>query len=150
MMRVLIQRVLNGNVKVEQKVVGAIDKGYVLLVGFKVGDDLKIIDRMIEKLIHLRLFEDENGRLNHSILEKGYDILSISQFTLYADTRKGRRPGFTLAMPAAKANEYFNAFNEKLKHYLRVETGIFQTDMKVELVNDGPVTVLLDSDELFG
>ena len=129
--------------------VGKINKGYVLLVGFTNGDNEEIIDKMINKIINLRVFEDENGKMNLSILDINGSILSISQFTLYANTKEGRRPSFTDALNPHEASTLYDLFNEKLSKYLHVETGIFASDMKVEIYNDGPVTIILDSDVLF-
>ena len=104
---------------------------------------------MIQKIINLRIFEDENGKMNLSILDIGGSILSISQFTLYANCTEGRRPSFVEAMNPTEASRLYDVFNEKLREFLHVETGIFGADMKVEIYNDGPVTICLDSDVLF-
>lgn len=148
-MRVVIQKVSNGKVKVDQKIVGEIQKGFVLLVGFTLGDTQEIVDKICKKLIHLRIFEDENYKLNLSLKDVDGEILSISQFTLYADCKKGRRPSFVNAMKQDEASELYDYFNEVLRQYeINVETGVFGEDMKVEIMNDGPVTILLDSDEI--
>ena len=147
-MRVLIQRSRNSKVTIDGKVNGKIDKGYVLFVGFTDGDNEKIIDKMINKIVNLRIFEDENGKMNLSILDTGGDILSVSQFTLYADCSEGRRPSFTKAMNPDEATKLYDLFNKKLSEILHVETGIFGADMKVEIFNDGPVTIMLDSKDI--
>lgn len=148
-MRVVIQRVSEAHVTVESEVVGKIKQGYVLLVGFKTNEEPTVLKKMVEKIIHLRLFEDQEGKLNESLLERQFEVLSISQFTLYADARKGRRPSFTKAASANEAKQLYQVFNTLLKEWVHVETGIFQADMKVSLTNNGPVTVVLDSDEIF-
>ena len=148
-MKVVVQRSKNSKVTINGKVNGSIDHGYVLLVGFTDGDNETIIDKMIDKIIHLRIFEDENEKMNLSILDTGGRILSISQFTLYANSKEGRRPSFTDAMKPDEAIKLYDLFNEKLSKLIHTETGIFGADMKVEIYNDGPVTIILDSNELF-
>ena len=148
-MRVVVQRSKKSKVTIDGKVNGKIDKGFVLLVGFTDGDNETIIDKMINKIVNLRIFEDENEKMNLSIQDIGGDILSISQFTLYANCKEGRRPSFVNAMNPTDASKLYDVFNEKLREFLHVETGIFGADMKVEIYNDGPVTIVLDSDELF-
>ena len=148
-MRVVLQRSKNSKVTINNKVNGSIDHGYVLLVGFTDGDNETIIDRMIKKIINLRVFEDENEKMNLSILDTKGSILSISQFTLYADATKGNRPSFINAMNPEEATKLYDLFNKKLREFVHVETGIFGADMKVEIYNDGPVTIILDSKEIF-
>ncbi len=148
-MRVIVQRSKNSKVTIDNKVNGSIDHGFVLLVGFTDGDNEEIIDKMINKVVNLRVFEDENEKMNLSILDTKGSILSISQFTLYADAKKGNRPSFINAMNPNEATKLYDLFNEKLSKFLHVETGIFGADMKVEIYNDGPVTIFLDSEELF-
>ena len=148
-MRVVVQRSKKSKVTIDGKVNGEIDKGYVLLVGFTEGDNEKIIDKMINKIINLRIFEDENEKMNLSINDIGGSILSISQFTLYADCTEGRRPSFAKALNPTDASKLYDIFNKKLSEQIHTETGIFGADMKVEIYNDGPVTIILDSDELF-
>ena len=148
-MKIVVQRSLKSSVKVDNKVVGSIDHGLVLLVGFTYKDNLDIIDYMVDKVLNLRIFDDENGIMNKSLLDVGGDILSISQFTLYADTKKGRRPSFINAMAPGEAEVLYEYMNKKLSKIVHTETGIFGADMKVEIYNDGPVTIVLDSDELF-
>lgn len=147
-MRVLVQKSLEASVKVDGKILGSIDSGLVLLVGFTEGDNEETIDKMISKTINLRIFEDENGVMNKSFLEVGGSILSISQFTLYADTRKGRRPSYLKALNGEKSVLLYDLFNKKLKDMnIDVQTGKFGADMKVSLVNDGPTTIMLDSED---
>lgn len=147
-MRVLVQKSLEASVKVDGEILGSIDSGLVLLVGFTEGDNEETIDKMISKTINLRIFEDENGVMNKSFLEVGGSILSISQFTLYADTRKGRRPSYLKALNGEKSVLLYDLFNKKLKDMnIDVQTGKFGADMKVSLVNDGPTTIMLDSED---
>ncbi len=148
-MRVVLQRSKASKVTIDGKVNGKIDKGYVALVGFTDGDNTEIVDKMIKKIVNLRVFEDENEKMNLSIQDIGGSILSISQFTLYADSKKGNRPSFINAMNPEEASKLYDIFNQKLSEILHVETGIFGADMKVEIYNDGPVTIILDSNELF-
>ena len=148
-MRVLVQRSKESKVTIDGKVNGKIDHGLVLLVGFTEADNETIIDKMINKIINLRIFEDENEKMNLSVLDTKGSILSISQFTLYANCKEGRRPSFVEAMKPDEASKLYDIFNEKLSSFIHTETGIFGSDMKVEIYNDGPVTVMLDSNELF-
>ena len=149
-MRLVVQRVSFAECKVEGSITGTINKGYMVLVGFGNSDDEKIAEKMAEKLGKLRVFEDENGKMNRSIFDIEGDILSISQFTLYADSSKGNRPSFTDALSPDKAQALYGYFNECLrKTGLKVEEGIFGADMKISLVNDGPVTIILDSEVLW-
>ena len=144
-MRVLVQRSLNSSVSVENKVVGKINSGLTLLVGFTEGDTVSNIDYMIKKVLNLRIFEDENNIMNKSILDVGGEILSISQFTLYADTKKGNRPSYVKALNSIEAEKLYKLFNDKLKEQIHTEEGIFGADMLVSIQNDGPVTILLES-----
>ncbi|MBP3461861.1 MAG: D-tyrosyl-tRNA(Tyr) deacylase [Bacilli bacterium] len=145
-MRVLVQRSLNSSVSVNNKIVGKIDKGLVLLVGFKDSDTIDDIKYLVKKIINLRIFDDEKGVMNKSILDENGSILSISQFTLYADTKKGNRPSYINALNGEEAIKLYDLFNEELKiNNINVETGIFGSDMKVNILNDGPVTILLES-----
>ena len=145
-MRVILQRSRNASVTVDGTVTGAIDKGYVLLVGITHTDTEEDIAYVAKKIADLRIWEDEEGKMNRSILEVGGDILSVSQFTLYADTRKGKRPSFIEAARPEQAEPLWLAFNEQLKTYgLHVETGIFGAMMDVALINDGPVTIMIES-----
>ena len=135
-MRVLVQRSLESSVSVDYKVVGKISKGLVLLVGFHKDDTVQDIDYMIQKVLHLRIFNDEQGMMNRSILESNGEILSISQFTLYADTKKGNRPSYIEAMKSDQAKILYNLWNQKLRELIPVETGVFGADMKVSITND--------------
>ncbi len=145
-MRVVLQRSRKASVTVDGKVTGAIDKGYVLLVGITHADTEVDIAYVAKKIADLRIWEDEDGKMNRSILEVGGAILSVSQFTLYAETRKGKRPSFIEAARPEQAEPLWLAFNEQLKtHGLHVETGIFGAMMDVALVNDGPVTIIVES-----
>ena len=149
-MKIVVQRSKNASVVVDGNLVGSIDNGLTLLVGFTDGDTEDTIDMMINKVINLRIFDDENGVMNKSLLDVSGKILSISQFTLYADTRKGRRPSYIKALKAEYATKLYDLFNDKLRDLgIIVETGIFGADMKVTLTNDGPVTILMES-ELYG
>ena len=145
-MRILVQRSKNSSVSVNKEVVGKIEKGLVLFVGFTEGDTSREIDYMIKKVLNLRIFDDEDGVMNKSVLDVEGDILSISQFTLYADTKKGNRPSYIKALNGEKAIKLYNEFNEKLSDYINVETGIFGADMKVNILNDGPITILLEKE----
>ena len=146
-MKVVIQRSKQASVTVDGNVTGAIDKGYVLLVGITHTDTVEDIAYCAKKVAELRLWEDEEGKMNRSLLEVGGDILSVSQFTLYAETKKGRRPSFTGAARPEQAKPMWDAFNDALREFgLRVETGIFGAMMDVALINDGPVTIIVDSD----
>ncbi len=148
-MKILLQRSKESSVEIGKEIVRKINKGLVLFVGFTYNDNEKIIDKMIDKIIHFRIFEDEKGLMNLSLLDIKGEILSISQFTLYADASKGRRPSFIEALEPIRANELYNYFNKKIKEQnIIVETGIFGSDMKVHIFNDGPVTILLDSKEI--
>jgi D-tyrosyl-tRNA(Tyr) deacylase len=147
-MRVIIQRVSDANVKVDNKIVGSIDKGFVLLVGFTHEDNESDLQFMVNKIKNIRLFDDNNGIMNIDINDIGGSILSISQFTLYANAIKGRRPSYDKAMKYDKAEQLYNQFNDMLvASGLKVEKGIFGGDMKVSLTNDGPVTIIIDSKE---
>ena len=144
-MRIIVQRSLNSSVCVNEEVVGKIDSGLVLLVGFTDNDTESDIDYLVSKVVNLRIFDDENGVMNKSILDYGGSILSISQFTLYANTKKGNRPSYVEALSSDKAKPLYDLFNQKLRKYCKVEEGIFGADMKVSIQNDGPITILLES-----
>ena len=145
-MRVVLQRVSHASVTVEEKVIGKIQRGFLLLVGVTHDDAIEDMEYLVRKIVQMRIFEDEEGKLNRSIQDIGGEILSVSQFTLYADTKKGNRPSFSKAAPGDVALEMFEQFNGLLRDTgIPVETGQFGADMKVELLNDGPVTILLDS-----
>ncbi len=143
-MRVLVQRALSSSVTVDNEVIGRIDKGAVLLVGFTEGDNSDTIDYMVNKVLNLRIYDDSNGVMNKSILDVGGSILSISQFTLYANSKKGNRPSYINALNGEKAISLYEEFNNKLSRYICVETGKFGADMLVDIKNDGPVTIMLE------
>jgi len=145
-MRVLIQRSQSSKVTVSGKVTGKIDNGLVLLVGFTEGDSINEIKYMINKIINLRIFDDENKVMNKSLLDTKGSVLSISQFTLYADTTKGKRPSYAKALNSKDASKLYDLFNEQLSKYVKVQTGVFGADMKVSILNDGPVTIYLEKE----
>ncbi len=145
-MKIIIQRVINANVIVDKKIVGEINNGLLLLVGVTHDDTLEDVNYLVRKIINMRIFDDENGKMNISLIQKGYDILSVSQFTLFAQTERGNRPGFSEAAKPTLAKQLYEEFNKKLReNKVRVETGIFGAMMEVSLVNDGPVTIIIDS-----
>lgn len=144
-MKIILQKVKKASVSVDNKVVGSIDKGYCLLVGVHKESTEEDAKYLAKKVAQARLFEDENDKINLSLKDVGGSILSVSQFTLYADTKKGNRPSFTSAAGAEKANELYEKFNKFLREEgVTVETGIFQTMMEVNIVNDGPVTIVYE------
>ena len=144
-MKIILQKVKKASVSVENKVVGSIDKGYCLLVGVHKESTEEDAKYLAKKVAQARLFEDENDKINLSLKDVGGSILSVSQFTLYADTKKGNRPSFTSAAGAEKANQLYEKFNEFLRDEgVTVETGIFQTMMEVNIVNDGPITIVYE------
>lgn len=144
-MRVLVQRSLEASCKIDNQITGKIDKGLVLLVGFTSGDNIDTIKYLVNKIINLRIFDDENNVMNKSVLQvEDASVLSISQFTLYADTKKGNRPSYLKALNGCDASKLYDLFNQELAKYIKVETGIFGADMKINLVNNGPVTIFLE------
>ena len=144
-MRIVIQRVNRASVKIAGNTVGQISKGLLLLVGLKEGDEADIVKKAAAKIAKMRIFEDENGKTNLAIKDVGGQILSVSQFTLLADTKKGNRPSFIKAMRPPKSKELWEQFNEELEKLgLTVATGEFGADMQVDLENDGPFTIVLD------
>ena len=143
-MRVLVQRSGNASVTVDNKVIGSIDSGLVVFVGFTDGDTIDNIQYLVKKVVNLRIFPDENGVMNKSILDFGGKILSVSQFTLYADCKKGNRPSYIAAMNNHEAIHFYELFNEELRKYVEVETGEFGADMNVAITNIGPTTILLE------
>ncbi|HZU04761.1 MAG TPA: D-aminoacyl-tRNA deacylase [Chloroflexota bacterium] len=148
-MRALLQRVRTAEVRVEGQVVGAIGPGWLVLLGIGRQDDLATAKALADKVVHLRAFPDDAGRMNRSVLEVGGEVLVVSQFTLYADLRRGRRPYFGAAAPPEMARELVDAFTQAVASYgLRVATGVFGAMMEVIMVGDGPVTLWLDSAEL--
>ncbi|MBQ3666390.1 MAG: D-tyrosyl-tRNA(Tyr) deacylase [Lachnospiraceae bacterium] len=148
-MKFVIQRVSKASVKVDEEIVGKIDKGFLVLIGVSNNDTMEIADKMIKKMIGLRIFEDENGKTNLSLADVDGSLLLVSQFTLYADCRKGNRPSFTRAGKPELAEEMYEyIIHESNKQIAKVECGRFGADMKVELLNDGPFTIVLDSTEI--
>ncbi|EST89293.1 D-tyrosyl-tRNA(Tyr) deacylase [Vagococcus lutrae LBD1] len=146
-MRIVLQRVTSAKVTIDEDVVGKINQGFLLLVGVKKGDTKAEADYLAKKVANMRLFEDEAGKMNLALAAVEGEILSISQFTLLANTKKGNRPSFVEAEDPTDANRLYEYFNEQLRAYgLKVETGLFGADMAVESVNDGPVTIILDTD----
>ncbi|CCI82284.1 D-aminoacyl-tRNA deacylase [Lactobacillus hominis] len=144
-MRVVIQRVNKAQVAIDGEVVGKIAKGFLLLVGLKEGDDLDVVKKAADKISKMRIFEDEDGKTNLSLKDVNGEILSVSQFTLLANTKKGNRPSFVEAMRPPKSKELWEEFNSELEnHGFHVETGHFGADMQVSLENDGPFTIVLD------
>jgi len=150
-LRAVVQRVLEAHVNVSGETVGKIDKGILVLLGVGQNDTEKDIEWLADKVLNLRIFEDENDKMNLSLLDIKGEILVVSQFTLYGDCRKGRRPSYSSAAKPDKGNEYYEKFVKYIKdtYDVKVETGVFQADMKVHLINDGPVTLLLDSEKTF-
>ncbi|WP_163970099.1 D-aminoacyl-tRNA deacylase [Oceanobacillus halotolerans] len=145
-MRAVIQRAKNASVTVEDEVVGQIANGLVVLLGVTHDDQEEDVDYIVRKLVHLRIFEDDDGKMNDSLINTGGSVLSISQFTLYADTRKGRRPSYIQAAKPDVATQWYNQFNKRLlEEGVRVETGQFGEMMDVRFTNVGPVTIILDS-----
>ena len=150
-MRAVVQRVLSAGVTVEGETIGRIGKGFMILLGVSGEDTEETAGRMADKICSLRIFEDENGKTNLSLGDVGGELLVVSQFTLYADCRKGNRPSFIKAGEPEKANRLYEYFMDCCRQHVSVvERGRFGADMKVELVNDGPFTLMLDSQELFG
>ncbi|MFL2784153.1 MAG: D-aminoacyl-tRNA deacylase [Dehalococcoidia bacterium] len=146
-MKALLQRVSSANVTVEQKIVGEIAEGLLVFIGISSKDCQNDIDYIVDKTVNLRIFPDEKGRFDRSLADTNGSLLLVSQFTLYGDTKKGRRPSFTEAMPSDSARTLFDdTVNSFSKTGLRVEKGIFQAEMEVSLVNSGPVTIILDSE----
>lgn len=145
-MRLVVQRVKEASVTVENNIIGQIETGILVLVGLSEDDTKEDIDVLVQKMINLRIFEDESGKMNLSLKEINGSVLSVSQFTLYGDVRKGRRPNFTKAARPDKANELYEYFNEQIMNEgISIETGQFGAMMDVQLINDGPVTIILES-----
>ena len=143
-MKVVVQRSKKSSVSVDGKLINSIESGLCLLVGVHVDDTFEDADKLVNKVLNLRIFDDEEGIMNKSILDVGGEILSISQFTLQADTRKGHRPSYIHAMKGEDAIKLYDLFNQKLSEFVKVETGIFGADMQISLINDGPVTIILE------
>jgi D-aminoacyl-tRNA deacylase len=148
-MRALLQRVTSASVTVDERIVGQIEQGLLILLGIGHNDSALDIKNLVHKIVHLRIFGDDEGKMNHSLLDVGGKALVVSQFTLYADMRKGRRPSFTEAAPPTLAEPLVERFKDAIASYgIHVEGGVFGADMKVNLLNDGPVTLWLDSEQL--
>lgn len=144
-MKVVVQRVKKASVEVNEKIVGKIDNGVLLLVGFTYDDDIEKLEWMARKIVNLRIFDDENGVMNLSLKDVGGSILSVSQFTLYADPKKGNRPSYINALKGEEAVVLYDKFNEILRDDdIKVETGIFGEEMEVNLINDGPITIIVE------
>ena len=143
-MKVIIQRVLNAKCVVNEENVSEITSGMMLLVGFTNGDSVKQIDKMVKKIINLRIFEDENKKMNLSIQKVSGEILSISQFTLYGDTTKGNRPSYMKALNGEEAIKLYKTFNEEMNKYVVTKPGIFGAEMMVNISNDGPITLIME------
>ena len=149
-MKVVLQRAKYAEFKVEEKIVGKIENGLLIFLGIGKNDNENIADKLVKKICNMRIFEDENNKMNKSIKDINGDILLVSQFTLYANCKSGNRPSFIDACEPKKANELYEYFKKSCKQELKknIESGIFGANMKVELLNDGPVTILLNSEEL--
>jgi D-tyrosyl-tRNA(Tyr) deacylase len=148
-MRAVLQRVAHASVTIDGECVAAIENGILALVGINEGDDEQACKYIIDKLTNLRIFEDENGKMNLSARDKGYGLLLVPNFTIYADARKGRRPSFAMGAKPDEARETFDKLvNLAKEDFGNVQSGVFQADMKVDLLNDGPITILLDSDRI--
>ena len=143
-MKVVVQRVKEASCKVDGKITGKIDTGLMLLVGFTNGDTIDNINYMVQKVVNLRIFDDENGIMNKSVLDVNGSILSISQFTLYGDAKKGNRPSYINAMKGEEATKLYDLFNEELSKFIHVEKGVFGADMDISLINWGPTTIILE------
>lgn len=149
-MRIIVQRVKEASVKVEDKIVGEIQKGLMVLVGFEESDTEKDYDYIANKILGLRIFADKDDKMNLSVKDVFGGVLIVPNFTLYGDVRKGFRPSFTASCPVVKAKDYYKAFMKRMAaEFPLVEAGIFQADMEVALINDGPITIMLDSKRLF-
>ncbi|HEK9984001.1 TPA: D-tyrosyl-tRNA(Tyr) deacylase [Streptococcus equi subsp. zooepidemicus] len=144
-MKIVIQRVKEASVSIDGKIAGAIDQGLLLLVGIGPDDQAEDIDYAVRKISHMRIFSDPEGKMNLSIQDIEGSVLSISQFTLYADTKKGNRPAFTGAAKPDRASQLYNSFNAQLEQLVPVQRGVFGADMQISLINDGPVTIILDT-----
>ena len=144
-MKVVVSRVKSANVKVDGEITGKCDEGLLILSSFTEGDSQKEIEYLAKKCANLRIFDDENGIMNKSILDVGGNILSISQFTLYADASKGNRPSYIKALGGSEAKKLYDDFNKELSKYTSVETGVFGADMQIEAHHNGPVTIIIES-----
>ncbi len=144
-MKAVVQRSKNSSVSVDEKLINKIDKGMVILLGINVEDTSEDVDYLVRKIVNLRIFDDEEGVMNKSILDVGGEILSISQFTLQADTKKGNRPSYIKAMRGEDAIKLYEEFNQKLNGYVKTYPGVFGAEMMVKIENDGPITIIIDS-----
>ena len=144
-MKVVIQRALASSVEVDNKLINKIEKGMVILVGVNVEDTSEDVDYLVRKTLNLRIFDDENGVMNKSILDVGGEILSISQFTLQASTKDGNRPSYINAMKGEEAIKLYEEYNKKLNEKVKTYPGVFGAEMKVSITNDGPITIIMDS-----
>lgn len=144
-MKVVIQRALESSVEVDNKLINKIEKGMVILVGVNVKDTSEDVDYLVRKTLNLRIFDDENGVMNKSILDVGGEILSISQFTLQASTKDGNRPSYINAMKGEEAVKLYEEYNKKLNEKVKTYPGVFGAEMKVSITNDGPITIIIDS-----
>lgn len=148
-MRAVVQRVTQGSVEVEQRLVGSIGKGLVVLLGVSEGDTMDDVKYMTDKILNLRVFDDEEGKMNYSLLDIKGELMVVSQFTLYGDCRKGRRPNYMAAARPELADELYKELIKACRAQLiKTETGVFQADMKVNIINDGPVTLIIDSEKI--
>ena len=146
-MRVVVQRCTKASVSVDNKLINKIDKGLMILVGFTQGDSDEQIDYCVKKVSNLRIFDDENGVMNKSVIDIGGSILSISQFTLYGNPYEGNRPSYVKALGGEESVKLYEKFNDKLNQIVPTKSGIFGADMKIDFINDGPVTIIIDTDE---
>lgn len=146
-MKVVIQRSKYSNVLIDKKIYNEIQSGLVIFSCFTEGDTLDDINYIVKKIVNLRIFDDDNGIMNKSVIDTGGSILSISQFTLYANTKKGNRPSYNLALNREESIKLYDIFNEELNKYVKTFTGIFGADMEVNITNDGPITIIIDSKE---
>ena len=144
-MKVVIQRSKYSNVVIEEKIYNEINNGLVVFSCFTEGDTIEDINYIVKKIVNLRIFDDESGVMNKSILDNGESILSISQFTLYADTKKGNRPSYIKALNGEESIKLYNKFNEELNKQVKTVTGVFGADMVINITNDGPITIIIDS-----
>lgn len=148
-MRAVVQRVARGSVEVEGSIVGSINKGLMVLLGVSEKDSMEDVQYMADKILNLRVFDDEEGKMNFSLLDVAGELLLVSQFTLYGDCRKGRRPNYMAAAKPDKADELYNELVKLCRaQNVKTETGVFQADMQVNIVNDGPVTLIIDSEKV--
>lgn len=148
-MRAVVQRVTKGNVEIEGNIVGSVNKGLAVLLGVSDKDTKDDVTYMVEKILNLRVFDDEEGKMNFSLLDIQGELLVVSQFTLYGDCRKGRRPNYMAAAKPEIADELYNEFVKLCRaQNVKTETGVFQADMKVNIINDGPVTLIVDSEKV--